>query len=84
MYRKNDGFFRSVTSAVFVGNDKVVSGSDDSTCKVWDLRNMRSPLTSIRTDSPVNRFAIVPVHELVSMHFDVLSLNCLTFMCCNA
>ena len=49
---------RSVTSAAFVGSDKVVSSSDDTTCKVWDLKNMRSPITTIRTDSGVNRLLV--------------------------
>ena len=51
-------FFRSVTSTVFARDDKVVSGSDDRTVKVWELRNMRSALACIRTDSSVNRLAI--------------------------
>lgn len=45
----------TVTSAVFTVGDNVVSGSDDRTVKVWDLKNMRSPITTIRTDSAVNR-----------------------------
>lgn len=51
-------FCRSVTSAVFTRDDKVVSGSDDRTVKIWELRNMRSALTTIRTDSSVNRLAV--------------------------
>lgn len=51
-------FFRSVTSTVFTRDDKVVSGSDDRTVKVWELRNMRSALCTIRTDSAVNRLAV--------------------------
>ncbi|KAH3897797.1 hypothetical protein DPMN_021993 [Dreissena polymorpha] len=46
-----------VTTAAFAGNEKVVSGSDDRTVKVWDLKNMRSPIANIRTDSSVNRLA---------------------------
>lgn len=46
----------TVTSAVFTTGDNVVSGSDDRTVKVWDLKNMRSPITTIRTDSAVNRW----------------------------
>lgn len=52
------GHTESVTSAVFTREDKVVSGSDDRTVKVWDLRNMRSPLATIRADSAVNRLSV--------------------------
>lgn len=52
------GHTESVTSTVFTKDDKVVSGSDDRTVKVWELRNMRSALTTIRTDSAVNRLAV--------------------------
>uniref|UniRef100_A0A240SX86 WD repeat-containing protein 37 n=1 Tax=Glossina pallidipes TaxID=7398 RepID=A0A240SX86_GLOPL len=52
------GHTESVTSTVFTRDDKVVSGSDDRTVKVWELRNMRSALTTIRTDSSVNRLAV--------------------------
>lgn len=50
--------YRSVTSTVFTRDDKVVSGSDDRTIKIWELRNMRSALTTIRTDSAINRLAV--------------------------
>lgn len=47
-----------MTSTVLTRDDKVVSGSDDKTVKVWELRNMRSALTTIRLDSAVNRISV--------------------------
>lgn len=52
------GHTESVTSAVFTREDKVVSGSDDRSVKVWDVRNMRSALATIRSDSSVNRVGV--------------------------
>ncbi|XP_046971561.1 WD repeat-containing protein 37 [Vanessa cardui] len=52
------GHTESVTSAVFTREDKVVSGSDDRSVKVWDVRNMRSALATIRSDSSVNRVCV--------------------------
>ncbi|KAJ8924039.1 hypothetical protein NQ315_006816 [Exocentrus adspersus] len=52
------GHAEGVTSAVFTREDKVVSSSDDRSVKVWDLRNMRSPVATIRVDSPVNRISV--------------------------
>ncbi|XP_050523961.1 WD repeat-containing protein 37 [Daktulosphaira vitifoliae] len=57
------GHTDTVTCAIFTsaghgGEDKLVSGSDDRSIKIWELRNMRSPIITIRADSGVNRFAI--------------------------
>jgi len=63
---------RPVTTAVFAGGDNLVSGSDDRMVKVWDLKNMRSPVTTIRTDSPVNRSTLNysgSLHSIFSLKF---------------
>ncbi|XP_067208596.1 WD repeat-containing protein 37 isoform X2 [Linepithema humile] len=52
------GHTETVTSAVFTREDKVVSGSDDRSVKVWELRNIRSPLATIRGDSAANRLSV--------------------------
>lgn len=51
-------FQRSVTSVVFTKEEKLVSSSDDRSVKVWDLKNMRSPVATIRLDSAVNRLSV--------------------------
>jgi WD40 repeat protein len=51
------GHNQSVNSTIFA-QDKIFSSSDDRTIKAWDLRNIRSPLFTIRTDSAVNRLAV--------------------------
>ncbi|EFO25027.1 WD-repeat protein 37 [Loa loa] len=52
------GHIDSVTSVVFSSGEKLVSGSDDRSIKVWDLRNMRSAIVTVRLDSAVNRISI--------------------------
>ena len=47
-----------MTSASFSSSDRIVSGSDDRSVKVWDLRNMRAPVTNIQCPSAVNRIAV--------------------------
>ena len=48
------GHDEHVITCLQFNDHKIVSGSDDRTVKVWDLRNMRAPLTNIQTDSPVS------------------------------
>ncbi|KAL7976484.1 hypothetical protein Chor_008433 [Crotalus horridus] len=60
----------TVTSAVFTVGDNVVSGSDDRTVKVWDLKNMRSPIATIRTDSAVNRINVCVGQKIIALPHD--------------
>ncbi|XP_023660500.2 WD repeat-containing protein 37-like isoform X2 [Paramormyrops kingsleyae] len=64
------GHTDTVTSAVFTMSDNVVSGSDDRTVKVWDLKNMRSPIATIRTDSAVNRISVSVGQRLIALPHD--------------
>ena len=59
-----------MTSAVFSSSYHIVSGSDDRTVKVWDLRNMRCPISEARLDSPVNRLAVYHQQNLVAIPHD--------------
>ncbi|KAF0046500.1 hypothetical protein F2P81_000133 [Scophthalmus maximus] len=67
-----DDFYHlsTVTSAVFTVGDNVVSGSDDRTVKVWDLKNMRSPIATIRTDSAVNRISVSVNQRIIALPHD--------------
>jgi hypothetical protein len=65
------GHTDTVTSAVFTREaNKVVSGSDDRSARIWDLRNMRSPVAVIQSDSAVNRIAVSHTSGLVAIPFD--------------
>ncbi|KAM9332148.1 WD repeat-containing protein 37-like isoform 1-T2 [Pholidichthys leucotaenia] len=64
------GHTDTVTSAVFTVGDNVVSGSDDRTVKVWDLKNMRSPIATIRTDSAVNRISVSANQKIIALPHD--------------
>jgi WD40 repeat protein len=59
----------AVTSAIFSRDDLVISGSDDKSVRIWDLRNMRHPLASIHADSSVNRLSISS-GGLIAVPFD--------------
>ena len=52
------GHTEAVMCACFSRSEQIISGSDDRTVKVWDLRNMRAPITSIQTSSAVNRLSV--------------------------
>ncbi|XP_006823919.1 WD repeat-containing protein 37-like [Saccoglossus kowalevskii] len=64
------GHSEAVTSACFASGDNVVSGSDDRTVKVWDLKNMRTPITTIRVDSAVNRLSVSPQYNVIAIPHD--------------
>ncbi|XP_012945189.1 WD repeat-containing protein 37 [Aplysia californica] len=64
------GHNQQVTSAVFASGEKVVSGSDDRSVKVWDMRIMRSPIATIRTDSEVNRLSVSQTHNIIAIPHD--------------
>ena len=54
---------------LFLSQFQIVSGSDDRTARIWDLRNMRSPVATIQSDSAVNRLA-VSSNGLLAIPFD--------------
>lgn len=60
----------AVTSVGFTTLHHIISGSDDRTVKVWDLRNMRSPISAIRLDSAANRIAICNTKNLLAIPLD--------------
>ncbi|CAB1317580.1 unnamed protein product [Coregonus sp. 'balchen'] len=43
---------------------------DDRTVKVWDLKNMRSPIATIRTDSAVNRISVSVNQRIIALPHD--------------
>jgi WD40 repeat protein len=65
------GHADAVTSAVFTHEaNQVVSGSDDRTARIWDLRNMRTPVATIQSDSSVNRISVSQSSGLIAIPFD--------------
>lgn len=67
------GHNRSVNSAIFIGDDKIATSSDDQTLKLWDLRVMRSPVATVNVNSGVNR--------ICSLTVNTDSSNSETFLC---
>ncbi|KAL5112781.1 WD repeat-containing protein 37 [Taenia crassiceps] len=52
---------RTVSTAQFLpgsGPDQIVSAGTDRCCRLWDLRSLRSPIFTVRTDASINRLAI--------------------------
>ncbi len=47
----------------------MVSGSDDRSARIWDLRNMRTPVAVVQSDSSVNRLAVSQA-GLIAIPFD--------------
>ena len=63
------GHTKPVSSVAFASNDTVVSASEDYSIKVWDLHNMKCPLSTIRLDCAVNRYIYVSTEVMCTcMH----------------
>jgi len=59
-----------ISSVSFVGPNQLVSGSDDRTVKVWDLRAYNTPLCTIRCPARVNRIGISPLSNMIAIPMD--------------
>ena len=64
-----NGHTKSVNSALFLGNDRLVSSSDDGYVHIWDSRSAScSPLISLECVSPCNRISLS--HDILAVPLD--------------
>lgn len=64
-----NGHTKAVNSALFLGNDRVVSSSDDGFVHIWDSRSAScSPLISLECVSPCNRISLS--HDILAVPLD--------------
>ncbi|KYQ94284.1 hypothetical protein DLAC_04584 [Tieghemostelium lacteum] len=65
------GFQDSANTAVFTydGNN-IISGGEDKTVKVWDIRQTKSCKTSIRCPFSINRLSVSPNSNIISIPQD--------------
>lgn len=71
------GHTRSVNSAIFIGDDKIATSSDDHHLKLWDLRVMRSPVFSINVNSGINRICSMSVNSCAESPHHAETFICL-------
>ncbi len=53
-----------VATTALLHNSHVISGSEDKSVKIWDLRSLKAPLTIIRCSAGVNRCASFSLSRL--------------------
>jgi WD40 repeat protein len=64
-----NGHTKAVNSALFIGNDRLVSSSDDGFVHIWDSRSAScSPLISLECVSPCNRISLS--HDILAVPLD--------------
>jgi WD40 repeat protein len=64
-----NGHTKTVNSALFLGNDRIVSSSDDGFVHIWDSRSTScSPLISLECVSPCNRLSLS--HDILAVPLD--------------
>ncbi|KAF8571090.1 hypothetical protein P879_00271 [Paragonimus westermani] len=60
---------QTVSTAQFLPGcptERLISAGGDRLCRIWDLRQSRGPLVTIRTDAGINRLAISGTDETAS------------------